>query len=137
MLLLPAAPAPAHVPLSPREGGEPLTDATTDANGSYRFPDIAAGDYRLHVRAETYFPTNVTVSVGPDGTASRDVTLRPIPAPGAALGESPIAMLSLVLLILAAGLPRGPFPRPQRGQMLQNGGRPGIYEPNRANPGKS
>ncbi|HKZ62983.1 MAG TPA: winged helix-turn-helix transcriptional regulator [Thermoplasmata archaeon] len=152
MLLLPAASAPAldgsvvdlytgrgianaQLTLYFPDSDEPLTDATTDANGSYRFPDIAAGDYRLHVRAETYFPTNVTVSVGPDGTASRDVTLRPIPAPGAALGESPIAMLSLVLLILAAVLLGGLFARIQRGQMLQNVVRLRIYEHIRANPG--
>lgn len=109
-----------------------LANATTDESGAYHFADVPAGSYRLRVAASGYVPTNLTISVGDNATATRDVSLHPPASAPFALG-API--FPVVLLVVTALLIGGLFARIQRSQMLQNAVRLRIYEHIQSHPG--
>jgi EmrB/QacA subfamily drug resistance transporter len=56
--------------------GEVVATGTTDAEGGYALPQVAAGAYTLAVSATTHRPTAIPIEVG-DGQTRQDVELLP------------------------------------------------------------
>lgn len=73
--------------------GNPLAGATvrlgasstlTDAQGNYRFPSVAVGDYTLRATKAGYVDANETVLVTPGNSPVRILTLQPVKSIGSA-----------------------------------------------------
>jgi len=63
----------------------PLYEAVTDENGVFDFPELPAGEYIVHVRAEGYAELDARVSLPPGVEVRRDYFLRPLNAEPAIL----------------------------------------------------
>lgn len=57
----------------------PTTTASTNAQGAYSIPNVAAGSYIVSVSRAGYSPGSTNATVGPGQNATANVTLTPVP----------------------------------------------------------
>ena len=58
---------------------QPRTE-TTDASGSFSFADLSPGAYVLSVSADTFYPQEISIQLGPRAAPRIDFGLKPLPS---------------------------------------------------------